>query len=77
MRLQKTIQHTQHPFAADMTVQSVKQIDISRVHRLAPVYSDEAELELRMQRSGLIAVEVLCLCAVYFVRVSPLSTGSG
>ena len=65
----QTIDHTPHTFREEMLVRAVPQVDVARVHRLAPLYSREAEIEVRMQRNGVLAHEFLCLCALVMTYV--------
>lgn len=68
-RLMQTIEHTPHSFREEMRVRAIAQVDVARVHRLAPLYSREAEIEVRMQRNGVLALEFLCLCALVMTYV--------
>lgn len=66
-RLQTTVAHLPHAFAPEMQVQSVAQVDVARVHRVALPYTNESAVEERMQKDAVQTVVMLCFIALVMV----------
>jgi hypothetical protein len=64
-RLQDLASREPHEFSPLMQVQRVAHVDVARVHRVAPLYTNESAAEEQMQRSAAHAVEGLCLLALF------------
>lgn len=63
-RLQSTVARVPHPFSPVVQVNAIAQVDVAWAHRVAPPYSNESVVELRMQKDAVLTVEYMCLLAL-------------
>jgi len=59
--LQTTVASVPHTFPSAMQVQRIAQVDVAAAHRVAPLFSNQTEVEVRMQRGAIVTLEFLCL----------------
>jgi hypothetical protein len=63
-RLQDTVARVPHPFSPVVQVNAIAQVDVAWAHRVAPLYSNESVVELRMQKDAVMTLELVYLLAL-------------